>query len=725
MSESFGVWELLTRLGQNELGETHLALRRSDQRKAVLKRFSAVVRDDASFYEPLKLELGLAATLQHASAAAVLEQGEVDGVAFAALECVDGISLTKLIRAAKATGGWPLSIERATTLMRPVLDALHAAHALKPPLLHRDLVPENVLVTCEGRVVVTDFGLGRARRRAGNAAGGMRRAYVSPEQARGNAIAQRSEVFCAGLMLFELVCGRLPVDGDAGEVISRIATGELDAPLSVNPQLDPGAAAVLQRALALRPEDRFASAGEFFEALAPFAASKEEALGAWVSRLDSVKVVAAPPSAPKPSAPAVPAPVEAAPTVVAPIAVPVTSPPHRWVRRAAWGGVAACLLALLQTQIDWPALLGTTEVDPLSAGRPLELTSIPSGAQVYVDGVLEDRRTPLTLVIPKDEVRNVLVRKQGFGQWSGYVANTHKLEVTLANGGLVEVRYEGARPAPKEKAEPEGVIEVPAPEPASPTPAPVRDVAFDAESPPLDVLLTAAHSVRADIGVVTDIPAGVDGSLIQGATVYNAPSVSAYGRNAAGNRGKVAYPNTAGTGSFRYLGVFAFKNEDDVLELVDLNRPVTFKGGKYHLLIATEGGSLSVPPELKVAGVPVPLARDNVLRVDQDDSFLIRVLNPLVTYRLELTRADGSKEPLPPILMSMRSAQPDRPADNDPESSPLRFDGEPIPTGQVIVRDGKHTFSGARSAWFTIVTATGVVPPDLKLSVTLPKKKLR
>ncbi|MBS1150153.1 MAG: masK10 [Myxococcaceae bacterium] len=730
MSETFGGWELLTRLGQNELGETHLALRRADQRQAVLKRFSPNLHSDPTFYEPLKNELQLASTLAHPAAAGVIEQGELDGVAYVAFEHVDGLSLAQLEERARATNGWPLSIGRAVELIRPVLDALSAAHQLTAPLLHRDLIPENVRVTCEGRVVVTDFGLGRARLRAGRGTDGMRRACVSPEQARGHATDARSEVFAAGLMLFELVCGRLPAQGGPGEVISRIATGELDAPLAVNPALDPGAVAVLERALAVRPEARFGSAREFFDALAPWAAQRgEEPLAAWVTRLDGVKVPPPPPPAPPPKA--------AEQVAAAPVAAENRAPSFPRARRAALFSAALFFAALIASQVVDPrALIGGTPEALIPSGRTLELTSIPSGAQVFVDGVPQERRTPLTLHIPKDELRNVVLKKQGFGAWSGHISNLRKLEVTLVTGELVEDRYEGSRPGTPGRPEPVEVVTQVAPAPIVEEP-PKPEVVFDAEAPPLEVVLTAAHSVNGDLGPTIDIGAGAVGSLSEGATLYVNPTAQAYSKNMvarAGGRPNSSptsmFQNSGGLGGFRVINLFALKNSGGAIEVLDLSKPVTFPtGGQYHLFSPTESGDqVTHSAFVKLNDESIPLTAGNLLRVNQDDSFLIRVLSPKVTYRLELTRADGSAGPLPPVLISMR---PDADMTNLPEGlhqNSLRLDGQPLLSGQALLGPGKHLISGARNVWFTILTAQGVVPPDVKLSVHLAsakKKQLR
>lgn len=711
MGETFGAWELRQRLGQNELGDTHLAVRTRDGVQAVVKRIRREANDE-QLQQALQQELALAAKLEHPAATRILAQGEVDGVAYVALEYVEGLSLARLCSAAQATGGWPLSMARAVSVMTPVLEALAAAHALVPPLLHRDVVPENVRVTPAGRTVLTDFGLGRARQRAGGGVG-MRRAYVSPEQARGHTIDARSEVFAAGLMLFELVCGRLPANGGPGEVISRIATGELDAPLDVNPKLDPATVAVLGRALALKPEDRFPSVAALCAALTPWAgAAGEVPLAEWAGKLALVKL--APPVAEKAKPPAM-APLVPPATPAATAAAPVKTPSPWRARRIALGVAAAVVFVTAQV-VDFRSVFGTQAVD-LKAGRPLELTTIPSGAQVWVDGVLEDRRTPLTLYFPKDEFRNLVVKKPGLGSWTGIVYNSHKLEITLATGAIEEERYEGQRPPTR--------VEPPPPVPPElEATAPKPEVVFDVESPPIETVLTAAHSVRADLGPSVELAPGAEVSLVEGGSLYF-PAVTPQVTRAP-RSGEAAYrPNrpglqtnwamAGGQSSFRPLNLFALHVEDGQPLVYDLSRPVNVAfGGKYFLFTPSEAGELGHGTVFaRLDGTSVPLTTRNLLRVDAIDSFLVRVLRPTVRYRLVLSRADGSGAPLPPVIMTLR---PDADPTNQPTDtydSSLRFDGEVLPSGQALVGPGVHTLTGARNVWFTIIAAGDKVPPDV------------
>ena len=719
MSETFGGWELLTRLGQNELGETSLALRRVDQRQAALKRLSSAVRADPSFYAQLKLELALAAQLAHPSAAAILEVGEIEGVAFVAAEFVDGLSVDQLMARAQASGDWPLSMDRAAALIRPVLEALSAAHALAPALLHRDLVPQKVRVTCEGRVVVTDFGLGRARLRA--AVGEpLRRSTVCPEQAHGKAADARSEVFASGLMLFELVCGRLPALGTAAEVTARIAAGELDSPLAVNPKLDLAVVELLGRALAVRPEDRFGSAREFFEALAPWEnGTSPELLGAWVTRLDAVKLAA----------------VEALPVVEqAPAPVPGgprSATGRRFQVAAAGVGLALMLGVGVLRYVEGDAPFCSRSAVLAPEGRPLELTSIPSGAQVFVDGLLQDRRTPLTLMIAKDELQDLVLKKQGFGVWKGHVSNTHKLRVTLVTGEIEEERYEGSRPGVKEKPlQDDPVPEVQrALEPAFVELPPREEVVFDAESPPVEILLTAAHSVNADVGSPFDFAPGTVAGVDEGAALSIWTQPKTFDDAAPQRRGMMrASANWPTSRGYRALDVFALSTTAGGLEAIDLSKPVTFvKGGAYHLFVPAESGDLPTGSLFaKVNGQSIPFKTANLLRIEKDDSFHVRVLAPSVVYRLRLSVVKGQSGPPPLVLMSMRPEKDLESIPTGPTQNSMRFDGQPIPSGQKLVTVGSHELRGARSVWFTLITAKGIVPAHARLSIKpASAKKLR
>ncbi len=686
MSETFAAWDLGELLGHNGLGPTHAATHRETKVRGVLKQFSGEAP-----------EVALAATLSHPGLARVLDSGK----GFVVYEDVEGASLAELIRAAQETKQWPLPMFRAVALIRPILEGLAAAHALAPPLLHRELLPENVRVTPEGRVVLTDLGLGKLRLRAGDSSG-MRRAYVSPEQARGNAVDVRSELFTAGLLLFELVCGRLPAQGGAAEVITRIATGDLDAPLAVNPNLDDEAAALVQRALAQRPEDRFASARDLSDALSVW--KDDAALGPWAAQLAQVSL---PPSPPPLAAPLVVVPVAIEPAAAAaPVAVS-KAPPAKRSRL-----MVAAALGLIAAPIAWRAYEArTVEVTQTIPTRSMEVASSPSGAQVWVDGELQDRRTPMTLQVPKNELRNLVIKKAGYGTWSSTVSNTRALEVSLVTGGLTrEDRYEGARPSqnsPLAKPPPMPADD----DPVDPDAPPKDEVVFDAETAPIDVVLTPAHSIKADGQPTETVGADTVVNGVSPTVIYARPSTPAVGRSQTTRQATPKsmtwnYASTNNTIS-RLATVFALKRGSNPVTVVDLSKATTLSAGTWTLFSPTEGGDLTVQMStLRLNDAQVVLNARNLLRVDHDDSFLVRVLQPRQVYRVEVKPVNGGT--LPAVLMSLGA--PGRQAE-------LRFDGEEIPTGQLLLPAGSHTFTGASNVWFTILTADGVVTPSVRLTL--------
>lgn len=219
----------------------------------VLRRLRDV-RVQAALFD----ELDRARALNHASAAPILDLGELGNALYFTQPWYEGAPLRSLI------DHRPWSLDEAAGVLLPVLGALGDAHALG--LLHREVAAENVFVTRSG-VALVDFGLAGVERLAGVP---LTRACVSPEQAQGRPHTAQSDVFQAGLLLFELLTGRLPALGSVSEVAARIALGELDTPKDAGVD-DERVAALLGRALAHEPAARFASAAAFSNALAALA----------------------------------------------------------------------------------------------------------------------------------------------------------------------------------------------------------------------------------------------------------------------------------------------------------------------------------------------------------------------------------------------------------------------------------------------------------------------
>ena len=213
--------------------------------------------------ERFRQEITLARRITHHNVLRTHELLELEGAWAILMEYVDGVSLQRLLL------GGRLPVAAGMRIARQICDGLEAAHA--EGVVHRDLKPGNVLVDSSGGVKIADFGLARAVD-AGDAsrAGAMMGTplYMSPEQALGRHVDRRADVYSAGVMFYELFCGRRPFEASTALALLR---AHIDAPppspRSLNPTLSPDLEAVLLRALAKDPSARYASARELSEAL--------------------------------------------------------------------------------------------------------------------------------------------------------------------------------------------------------------------------------------------------------------------------------------------------------------------------------------------------------------------------------------------------------------------------------------------------------------------------
>ncbi|HEX9236901.1 MAG TPA: protein kinase [Actinomycetota bacterium] len=209
------------------------------------------------FRERFRREAVAAARLTHPGIINIFDTGVDDGVAFIVMEYFDGPTLAEVM----ASRG-PMDATSAISVILPVLDALAYAHA--HGIVHRDVKPANILVGDGGRVKVTDFGIAKALAGAdltttGKVLGTVR--YLSPEQVRGDEVEGRSDLYSAGVVLYELVTGRVPfqAETDIATAMMRLTT-DPPPPRSIVPGLPRPVEAAILRALSRRPEDRFPTA---------------------------------------------------------------------------------------------------------------------------------------------------------------------------------------------------------------------------------------------------------------------------------------------------------------------------------------------------------------------------------------------------------------------------------------------------------------------------------
>src|SRR5881227_3159319 len=226
-----GRYAVEARLAHGGMSTVYIATDVRLGRRVAVKVMQPALAEDPDFVERFNREARAAARLSHPDVVAVYDQGRDGGHVFLVMEYVPGSTLRDVIREKGR-----LSAGEAVAVMDHVLAALGAAHAAG--LVHRDVKPENVLVTPDGRVKVTDFGLARAAAGATvTAATGPiigTAAYLAPEQVRDGTSDARSDVYAAGVMLFELLTGRQPFSGDSAvSVAYRHVNEDVPEPSSV------------------------------------------------------------------------------------------------------------------------------------------------------------------------------------------------------------------------------------------------------------------------------------------------------------------------------------------------------------------------------------------------------------------------------------------------------------------------------------------------------------
>ncbi|MEZ4470769.1 MAG: protein kinase [bacterium] len=291
-----GPYRLVQRIAVGGMGEVCLATleRAGGFRKLVaLKQALPALMDDPAFVEMFEREARLAAALSHRNIVQIFDFGRHEGVAWIAMEYVHGADVKALLDQGPLPVG--VALEIGLGCARGLEYAHRATDAQGRPLglVHRDVSPQNVLLSFEGDVKLADFGLAlpAAGRRA---EGGLLRGkfgYMSPEQVAGRAPDARSDQFALGAVLYEMLAGRRAFFADDGAeaILERVGRARPLAPLAeVAPQLPPGIVAVVERALARNPDDRFPGVGALGEALARAAGDAgirpgEPALGPWLA----------------------------------------------------------------------------------------------------------------------------------------------------------------------------------------------------------------------------------------------------------------------------------------------------------------------------------------------------------------------------------------------------------------------------------------------------------
>jgi serine/threonine protein kinase len=419
-NEHFGRYVLLDEIGAGGMAVVHRAVLtgpRGFQKAVALKRIQPTLSDVPAFRERFIWEARTAASLCSPNIIQVVDFGEIDGTLYLAMELVDGMSVDRLRELAEGTG---VDLQLAAVHMVHQaalgLDFAHHAELDGRPigLVHRDVSPENILVSRAGEVKVGDFGIAKATRTprrlttSGAVMGKLR--YMSPEQAAGLRLDARSDVFGLGLVLFELLAGERLLDAvNRRAVMAQLRSGDFDVPSARNAKVPPELDLIVAKALAPERSARYQSALEMARDLEQYLHTHpfgREDLVVLLAKLELSVGAVAPPATTEPAEPtrrirvepprepppAEPAPAETNRTAevdLQPLADQTRTPEvtatletelvprsgRRWHIAVALVAVAAAvaLLVLGMGSFNAPARPAVTDARRLLGGRPVVL----------------------------------------------------------------------------------------------------------------------------------------------------------------------------------------------------------------------------------------------------------------------------------------------------------------------------------------------------------------
>ncbi len=327
MPETLGKYDLLHVLGKGATGIVYEGFDPIIGRRLAIKTVQIPDVEDLEAQEKLarfRREAQAAGRLGHPNIVGVFDYGETPELAYIVMEFVDGTTLKHVL-----DGNERFELAEVVRIMRGLLAGLQYSH--QRGVIHRDIKPANVMLTTSGEVKIADFGIARIESSSMTQAGTLMGtpSYMSPEQFMGQTVDVRTDIYSAGVMLYQLLTGEKPFDGGLTAIMHKVLSSEPLPPSVLSVTVPHAFDDVVQKAMAKRPVQRFASADEFARALqAAFENRTEMQIGAMVSDLagDDATRVTAPHAVAATETPAAGAPTALAPSLAHTAQAPSLAP---------------------------------------------------------------------------------------------------------------------------------------------------------------------------------------------------------------------------------------------------------------------------------------------------------------------------------------------------------------------------------------------------------------